>query len=99
MSSAVELQRREGCMPDFKPLAEGQKPANAERYILIEVVHDPGIGKQYNVTGKGIEPNHQMQISTTYRALEEARERALEWAQAVDVPIIYLSSDIARTEP
>jgi hypothetical protein len=86
-------------MPDFKQLAGGQKPADAERCILIEVIHEPAIGKQYTVTGKGIEPNDQMKRNQTYRTLEEARERALEWAQAVEVPIIYLSSDIARTEP
>jgi hypothetical protein len=99
INSAVELQRKEGCMPDFKQLAEGQKPADAERCILIEVIHEPAIGKQYTVTGKGIEPNDQMHTHTRYRTLEEVRERALEWAQAVDVPIIYLTSDIVLTEP
>ncbi|ANY83845.1 hypothetical protein BB934_37135 (plasmid) [Microvirga ossetica] len=81
-------------MPDFKQLAEGQKPADAERCILIEVIHEPAIGKQYTVTGRGIEPNDQMQNNQTYATLEKAREQALHWANAVDVPIIYLSSEI-----
>ncbi|WP_457094468.1 hypothetical protein [Microvirga sp. P5_D2] len=86
-------------MPDFKQLTEGQKPADAERCIVIEVIHEPAIGKQYIVTGKGIDPNDQMRNNTTYRTLQEARERALEWAKAMDVPIIYLRSNIALTEP
>ncbi len=28
-------------MPDFKQLAEGEKPVDPERYILIEVIHEP----------------------------------------------------------
>jgi hypothetical protein len=40
-------------MPIFKQLAEGEKPANPDRYILIEVIHEPAIGTQYTVTGKG----------------------------------------------
>jgi hypothetical protein len=63
------------------------------------VVHEPAIGKQYTVTGKGIEPTDQMRNRNTYRTLQEARERALGWARAVDVPIIYPSSDIAFAEP
>ena len=86
-------------MPDFKQLTEGQKPADAEGCILIEVIHEPAIGKQYTVTGKGIEPNDQMRNKTTYHTLQEARERALEWAKAVAVPVIYLRSDGALTEP
>jgi hypothetical protein len=85
-------------MPDFKQLAEGQKPADAERCILIEVIHEPAIGKQYTVTGRGIEPNDQMQNNQTYATLEKAREQALQWANAVDVPIIYLSSEITQAK-
>ena len=85
-------------MPDFKQLAEGQKPADPERFILIEVIREPAIGKQYIVIGKGIELNDQMRTHRTYRTLEDACERALEWAQAENMPIIYLSSGIARTE-
>jgi hypothetical protein len=86
-------------MPNFKQLAEGQEPADAEKYILIETIQEPTIGREYTVIGKGIEPNNQMKNNTTYATLEKAREQALEWAEAVDVPIIYLSSDITRTKP
>jgi hypothetical protein len=86
-------------MPNFKQLAEDQKPADGERYIFIETIHEPAIGRQYTVIGQGIEPNNQMHNNTTYATLEQAREQALEWAKAADVPIIYLSSDIARTKP
>ena len=85
-------------MPNFKHLPEGQKPADAERCILIEVIHEPAIGKQYTVTGRGIEPNDQMQNNQTYATLEKAREQALQWANAVDVPIIYLSSEITQAK-
>ena len=34
-------------MPDFKQLAEGEKPTDLERFILIEVIHEPAIGKQW----------------------------------------------------
>ncbi len=85
-------------MPDFKQLAEGEKPADPERYILIEVIHEPAIGHQYSVTGKGLDPDHQPSGDFTHRTLEEARARALEWAKAVNVPIIYLSSGIAEME-
>jgi hypothetical protein len=44
-------------MPDFKQLAEGEKPIDPERFILIEVIHEPAIGKQYIVTGKGLDPD------------------------------------------
>ena len=46
-------------MPDFKQLAEGEKPTDLERFILIEVIHEPAIGKQYIVTGKGLDPDRQ----------------------------------------
>ena len=46
-------------MPDFKQLAEGEKPADLERFILIEVIQEPAIGKQYIVTGKGLDPDRQ----------------------------------------
>ena len=46
-------------MPDFKQLAEGEKPTDLERLILIEVIHEPAIGKQYIVTGKGLDPDRQ----------------------------------------
>ena len=64
-------------MPIFKQLAEVEKPADPDRYILIEVIHEPAIGKQYTVTGKGLDR---------------------ELAKTVNVPIIYLSSGINRTE-
>jgi hypothetical protein len=85
-------------MPIFKQLAEGEKPADADRYILIEVIHEPAIGKQYTVTGKGLDRDRQPPGSFSSHTLEDARGRALELAKAVNVPIIYLSSGIARTE-
>ena len=85
-------------MPDFKHLAEGEKPADPERYILIDVIHEPAIGHRYSVTGKGLALDHQPSGDFTHRTLEEARTRALEWAKAGNVPIIYLSSGVAQTE-
>jgi hypothetical protein len=85
-------------LPDFKPLAEGEQPGDPERYILIEVIHEPAIGKQYRVTGKGLDPAHQPSGDFTDGTLDKARVRALELAEAMDVPIIYLSSGIADTE-
>ena len=85
-------------MPVFKQLAEGEKPADADRYILIELIHEPAIGKQYTVTGKGLDRDRQPPDSFSSHTLEDARGRALELAKAVNVPIIYLSSGIARTE-
>jgi hypothetical protein len=85
-------------MPIFKQLAEGEKPADADRYILIELIHEPAIGKQYTVTGKGLDRDRQPSDSFSSHTLEDARGRALELAKAVNVPIIYLSSGIARTE-
>jgi hypothetical protein len=85
-------------MPIFKQLAEGEKPADADRYILIELIHEPAIGKQYTVTGKGLDRDRQPPDSFSSHTLEDARGRALELAKAVNVPIIYLSSGIARTE-
>ena len=84
-------------MPDFKQLAEGEKPADPERYLLIEVIHEPAIGKQYQVTGHGLDPDHEPSGDFTHRTLEEARTRAVELAKAGNVPIIYLSSGIAHT--
>jgi hypothetical protein len=85
-------------MPEFKRLAEGEQPGDPERYILIEVIHEPAIGKQYRVTAKGLDPAHQPSGDFTDGTLAKARGRALELAQAVNMPIIYLSSGIAQTE-
>lgn len=85
-------------MPVFKHLAEGEKPADPDRYILIEVIHEPAIGKQYTVTGKGLDRDRQPPSSFSSHTLEDARGLALELAKAVNVPIIYLSSGIARTK-
>ena len=84
-------------MPDFKQLAEGEKPADPERHILIEVIHEPAIGKQYKVTGKGLGPDHPSGDFTD-RTLEAVCNRALELAEAANVPVIYLSSGIAHTD-
>ena len=64
-------------MPDFKHLAEGGKLADPERFIPIEVIHEPAIGKQYKVTGPGLDPNSQPSGDSTHRTLEEAREWVL----------------------
>jgi hypothetical protein len=85
-------------MPEFKRLAEGEQPGDLEGYILIAVIHEPAIGKQYRVTAKGLDPAHQPSGDFTDGTLDKARGRALELAQAVNMPIIYLSSGIAQTE-
>ena len=85
-------------MPDFMQLAEGEKPGDQERYILIEVIHEPAIGKHYRVTGIGLDPAPHPSGDFTDGTLEKARERALALAEAVNMPIIYLSSGIAQTE-
>jgi hypothetical protein len=85
-------------MPDFKQLAGGEKPADPERYILIEVIHEPAIGRQYSVTGKGLDLDHQPSGDFTHRTLEGAHKRALELARIVNVPVIYLSNGIAHSD-
>jgi hypothetical protein len=50
------------------------------------------------VTGKGLDRVRQPPGGFTSRTLEQARAQALEWAKAMYVPVIYLSSGIARTE-
>jgi hypothetical protein len=50
------------------------------------------------VTGHGVDPDHQPSGDFTDCTLEAVRKRALEWAKAGNVPIIYLSSGIAQTE-
>jgi hypothetical protein len=72
-------------MPDFKHLAEGEKPADPEKYILIEVIHEPAIGDQYRVTGKGLGPTstirrfhglHAGSGAQTGSGVGQGRERA-----------------------
>ena len=41
-------------MPDFKQRAEGEKPADPERFIVIEGIHKPANGKQCVVTGRAL---------------------------------------------
>jgi hypothetical protein len=89
--------QKERFMPDFKQLADGEMPADPERHILIEVLHEPAVGKQYKVSGDGLDPDHEPSGDFTHRTLEEARTRAVELAKAGNVPIIYLSSGIAHT--
>jgi hypothetical protein len=88
---------RKRSMPDFKQPAEGEKPADPERYILIEVIHEPAIGDQYRVTGKGLGSDQPSGDFTDF-TLEDVRKRASDLAKAVNVPVIYPSSNIARTE-
>ena len=85
-------------MPRFKQLAEGEQPANPEKFILIEVIREPAIGYFYRVTGKGLGLDYQQFGGSTDCTLDKARERARDLAQAVNVPIIYLSSGIAEME-
>jgi hypothetical protein len=85
-------------MPRFKQLAAGEQPANPEKFILIEVIREPAIGYFYRVTGKGLGPGYQCSSGSMDCTLDKARERARDLAQAVDVPVIYLSSGIAEME-
>jgi hypothetical protein len=85
-------------MPRFKQLAAGEQPANPEKFILIEVIREPAIGYQYRVTGKGLGPDYQQSGGSMDCTLDKARERARDLAQAVNVPVIYLSSGIAEME-
>ncbi len=41
-------------MLDFKQLAEGEKPTDLERFIVIEGIHKPANGKQWIVTGTAL---------------------------------------------
>jgi hypothetical protein len=63
-------------MPDFKQLAEGERPADPQRYILIEFIHEPAIGRHYIVTGKGLDQAHQSSGDFTDCTLAKAQERA-----------------------
>jgi hypothetical protein len=85
-------------MPRFKQLAKGEQPANPEKFILIDVIREPAIGYFYRVTGKGLGLDNQQSGGSTDGTLDKARERARDLAQAVNVPIIYLSSGIAEME-
>jgi hypothetical protein len=85
-------------MPRFKQLAKGEQPANPEKFILIDVIREPAIGYFYRVTGKGLGLDNQQSGGSTDGTLDKARERARDLAQAVNVPIIYLSSGIAQME-
>jgi hypothetical protein len=85
-------------MPRFKQLAEGEQPANPQKFILIEVIREPAIGYFYKVSGKGLDPDYQVPGDFTDGTLDKARERARELAKVVHVPIIYLSSGIAQME-
>ena len=85
-------------MPRFKQLAEGEQPANPEKYILIEVICEPAIGYFYWVTGKGLGPDYEGSGGSMDCTLDKARARARDSAQTVNVPVIYLSSGIAQTE-
>ena len=40
-------------------LAEGEKPTNPERHILIEIIQEPVIGRPYRVTRKDLDPAYQ----------------------------------------
>ena len=85
-------------MPRFKQLAKGEQPANPEKFILIEVIREPAIGYYYKVTGKGLGPDYQQSGGSMDCTLDKARKRARDLAQAVNVPVIYLSSGIAEME-
>jgi hypothetical protein len=85
-------------MPRFKQLAAGEQPADPDKFILIEVIREPAIGYQYRVTGKGLGPDYQQSDSSVDCTLDKARERARDLAQAVNVPVIYLSSGIGEIE-
>jgi hypothetical protein len=85
-------------MPRFKQLAAGEQPANPDKFILIEVIREPAIGYQYHVTGKGLGPDYQQSGDSMDCTLDKARGRARDLAQAVNVPVIYLSSGVAEME-
>ena len=57
-------------MLDFKQLAEG-KPADPEKFILIEGIYEPAIGKQCIVTGKGLDPDRQAPGSFSSHTLKQ----------------------------
>jgi hypothetical protein len=82
----------------FKQLAAGEQPANPDKFILIEVIREPAIGYQYRVTGKGLGPYYQQSGGSMDCTLDKARKRARDLAQAVNVPVIYLSSGVAEME-
>ncbi len=52
----------------------------------------------YSITGKRLDLDRQTSGDFTRRTQKEARTRALERAEAVSVPIIYLSSGVAQTD-
>ncbi|MBQ0822748.1 hypothetical protein KBI52_21410 [Microvirga sp. HBU67558] len=85
-------------MPRFQQLAEGERPADPEKFILIEVIREPAIGYFYRVTGKGLGPDYQGSSGSMDCTLDKARGRARDLAQAAKVPVIYLSSGIAAME-
>ena len=82
-------------MPEFKPLAEGEQPAEPKNHVLIEKVYEPVLGRRYKVTIEGAMHSH-IPTPETMPTLADARECALDFAKRFDVPVIYLSSEITR---
>ena len=101
------VKTRERLFVDLKEELEPLATLQDEHLFPVLTLHgmhdrlreaESAIGKQYTVTGKSLDRDRQPPGSFSSHTLEDARGRALELAKAVNVPIIYLSSGIARTE-
>jgi hypothetical protein len=82
-------------MTEFKPLVEGEQPAEPTNHVLIEKVYEPVLGTRYKVTIVG-QMHSQIPTPETMPTLADARDCALDFAKRFDVPVIYLSNEITR---
>ena len=74
-------------MPELRQLSEGERPGNSLKYLLIEEFCEPGLGRQYRVSGQGCDLHREH----THVDLQETCKTALELARASGVRVVYLS--------
>jgi hypothetical protein len=74
-------------MPELKQLSEGEKPADASKYLIVERFCEPAIGMQYRTAGQGCD----LRGEYTHRDLNEACDRALCLAENSNIHVVYLS--------
>ncbi|WP_445501518.1 hypothetical protein [Microvirga sp. G4-2] len=74
-------------MPEFKRLAEGERPADQDKYLLIEELWEPFIGLQYRFVGSGC----HLESEYTDTTWEGMRQRASALAEKWGLQVVYLS--------
>jgi hypothetical protein len=74
-------------MPELKQLSEGEKPADASKYLMVERFCEPAMGMQYRISGQGC----CLFGEYTHRDLKETCDRALCLAEKSNIQVVYLS--------